>query len=174
MQRKFRLTCVTLLVGFLTMAQHPDIVEYKDISVNGIDVRSTETQLIEAFGPPISITSPNYECGGLSEAWNDIDVTLYRWEGIEFHMVDGIVEVGTIDFTKANPKIKTKQLTFDKSTTLDELQKAFPNSFQIWKERNRKYGSKILSVWPSEFSDSEFHIIIEKGNIVTFTLYHPC
>ena len=144
---KFKLTFILLLsIGFFANAQKPDIVGYDDISINGINTKSTEKELITAFGKPNSITEPNYDCGALSSEWNKVKITLYSWDGIDFHCVNGILEVWKIDFRKANPKIKTKQLTFDKNTTLTKLKKAFPNSYQIWKEQNEKYGSKIFSI----------------------------
>lgn len=170
---RFKLIFILLFSLYFVNAQKPDIVGYDDISINGISNQSTEKELIATFGEPNSTTNPNYDCGVLSSEWNKTKVTLYSWEGIDFHCVNGVLEIGKIDFRKTNPKIKTKQLTFDKNTTLSELKKGFPNSYQIWKKQNEKYGSKIFSVWPTEFSDSEFHIIIENGKIIEFKLYHP-
>jgi len=171
---KLQLVLITLFTVFFSVAQNPDIVGYHELSINGINSSSTEMDLISVFGKPNLITEPNYACGPLSPEWNEVYVKLYRWDGIHFHMVDGKLEIGKIDFRKVNPKVKTRQLTFDKNTTLDELKNAYPNSYLNWKEKNEKYNSKVFSVWPSEFSDSEFHIIIENERIVEFRLFHPC
>jgi len=163
-----------LIIGFLANAQNPDIIRYNEISINGISSQSVELKLISVFGKPNSITEPNYDCEPLSSEWNNVNVKLYKWNGIEFHCVDGVMEIGKIDFSKTNLKVKTNQLTFDKNTTLNELKRAFPSSYKIWEKKNEKYNSKIFSLWPSESSDSEFHIIIEKGKITEFKIYHPC
>ena len=172
--KKMRLTLIFLIIGICGYAQNPDIISYDEISINGIDNQSSENDLISAFGKPSSITKPKYDCGALSADWNEVNVILYEWDGIKIHFVNGILEIGEIDYRKANPKIKTPQIIIDSSTTLLELQKAFPNSYKIWQEQNEKYGSKILSIWLTEFSDSEFHITIDNEKITKFNLYHPC
>lgn len=171
---KLTLTIIAFLVAFWANAQKLDIVGYDEISVDGISAKSSETDLLKAFGKPNSITEPNYDCGALSSAWNDVDLKLYSWDGIEFHCVDGVLEVSKIDFGKANPRIKTKQLTLDKNTKLSELKKAFRNSYRAWEGQSGKGGTSTFYLLTEENSDSQFHIIIENGKIVGFELFHPC
>ena len=171
---KLTFTIISFLVAFWANAQDLDIVEYDEISVNGINTKSSESELLKAFGEPNSITEPNYECGALSPAWNDVEVKLYSWDGIEFHCVDGVLEIGKIDFSKTNPRIKTKQLTLDKSTKLSQLKKAFPNSYKAWEGQKDKDGTSTFYLLTEENIDSQFHIIIENGKIIGFELFHPC
>lgn len=171
---KLTLTIISFLIAFWANAQELDIIGYDEISVNGIRTKSTESELLKAFGAPNSITEPNYECGALSPAWNDVDVKLYSWDGIEFHCVDGVLEVGKIDFSKANPRIETKKLTLDKNTKLSELKKAFPKSYKVWEGQKDKGGSGTFYLLTEENSDSQFHIIIENGRVIGFKLFHPC
>lgn len=165
---------ISFLIAFWANAQELDIIGYDEISVNGISTKSNESELLKAFGEPKSITEPNYECGALSPAWNDVDVKLYSWDGIEFHCVDGVLEVGRIDFSKANPRINTKKLTLDKSTKLSGLKKAFPNSYKAWEEQKDKGGTSTFYLLTDENSDSQFHILIENGKVIGFELFHPC
>ncbi|WP_299708697.1 hypothetical protein [uncultured Pontibacter sp.] len=171
---KLTLTIISFLFAFWANAQELDIVGYDEISINEITAKSSESALLKVFGKPKSIIEPNYECGALSPTWNDVDVKLYSWDGIEFHCVDGVLEVGRIDFSKANPRIKTKQLTLDKNTKLTELKKAYPNSYKVWEGQKDKGGTSTFYLSTEENSDSQFHIVIENGKVIGFELFHPC
>jgi hypothetical protein len=52
------------------------MVGYHEISINGSDIKSTESDLITTFGKPNSISQPGIDAGALSTEWNGVKVIL--------------------------------------------------------------------------------------------------
>ena len=62
-----------LLIRFWLLVGPPPtnqriIIRYDDFKVNGIGFSAKKAAIIKAFGPPMRVVEPHYECGFLSDA----------------------------------------------------------------------------------------------------------
>ena len=92
-------TYLILVTSFNIFGQESDILEYKDISINGINWKSNKNELTAQFGKPDSIYNPKFECGFYSTEQQGIDSVLFiHYRIIDFLIVDNLVVFRDIYF----------------------------------------------------------------------------
>ncbi|MCO6499060.1 MAG: hypothetical protein J5I47_01635 [Vicingus serpentipes] len=172
MKQKLIFIYLLLTTVNYTFGQNPNVLNYKEIRVNGINWESTLDDIIQQFGQPDTAYDPKFECGAYSTEQQDIDsVALYHYPKIDFLIVDSQVVFRDIYFDENNTiSLKTQNLKLDYNTTTDELKKLFPNSYKHW--LTDEYG--ILRLWPCNYCDDEIWLHIKDGHIKRIQFWDPC
>lgn len=160
------------MLSKFSFGQAPDILNYKEISINQITWNSTKSDLIRQFGQPDTTYDPKFECGPYSTEQQDIQsVNLFHYQDVDFLVVDENVVFQEIYFNeKNNLQLKTDKVTIDFSTTTEELKEYFPVSYETW--LTDEYG--ILRLWPCENCDNEIWLHIKDGHIGRIQFWDPC
>ena len=120
---------LSTILYFLLIFTEPMLaqdIDFKKLKVNGQNICSSKTVILEQFGKPIEITNPDYECGFLSSAEQ-----MKEFESIVYK---DIVFTGNregdyiLDEFKFNSQISTLKyggIDLNKGTTIDKLQEIF-------------------------------------------------
>ena len=161
-----------LLISLNTFSQNPSILEYKSISINGINKESSKADILNEFGKPDSIYDPNFECGFYSTEQPGVDsVLLIQYSNIEFLLVNERVVFRDIYFDAGSTiTLQSEDIVLDKSTNMEYLKKKFPSSYKSLIEQD----DNILRLWPCEFCDSEIWIHLKEDKIKRIQFWHPC
>lgn len=163
------------LMSFYSFAfgQAPDVIDMKKFTINGISKNSSINDLVTIFGKPDSIFDPKYDCGPLSPHWNNVEVYLYSYSNIEFHIINGRIEFKEIELEKSviQFEIKIEDISINQNSTISDLKRYFPNSCESYLEKE----SNIFRLCPCDYCDSEIWFFInENDKIQKIKYHHPC
>lgn len=161
------------LILFFGFFQNSDALDYKSISINGINHNSSKEELIDEFGDPDRSFDPGYECGSYSQEQDYIkSLTIYKYPGFDILLVNNKVTFERIFFSElpGSLQIVTDQITITKNSSLEDFKLVFPASYQ-----NYIKSKSVFRLLACDKCDDELHFRFNyDGGIVSMEFWSPC
>jgi hypothetical protein len=145
-----------------------DSLSFDSIRVNGLKFRTHIKTFIQKMGKPDSIVTPHYDCGYFAE--EGIPVKVYYYKGSSFHIYRDTAELNLLDFKKDKDReLTTNKFKLSANTTLDEIEKYFPNSYR---SSTKEDGNGNLIRVP--FYCGQLQLGFSNGKLSDIEYWEPC
>jgi hypothetical protein len=127
--------------------------------------------LLSALGKPTKIENFSTECAFTDEQERAKVKKLYFYDKTKFFIYGNKAELSFIDFCSGKFTYLTPKLRLTKETTLQELQKVYPNSVKAAMKEN---GGKLVRLKPCKDCDGQCLLYFENGKLVQLEWWEEC
>lgn len=154
-----------------------EYIDRDSVRINGkIPFISNNNDISKLLGKPDTIITPNYD--EICASYFGEDFKYVYIKGCIFEIYGDRAVLCSIDFrNQFDIKLKTQNLTLDHNTTLDELQKIFPNAVKNKHELFVSELGKTISIGlaPSiNPSDDHWLLLFIDGRLIRIDYWMPC
>ncbi|MFC6999510.1 hypothetical protein [Rufibacter roseus] len=159
------------------LATNEEFISWDSVRVNGkLPMISKTKELFSLLGKPDSLVSPDM---------NDVCVSFYDKDFKYAYLNNSQIEIygdtavfGSLYFKKESKLyLKTPKHTFDRNTSLETLEKVFPNAVKEKYEVNDYDIGKAVAVriqTSKEPSDDSWLLLFKNGKLIRIDYYMPC
>ncbi|RYZ25353.1 MAG: hypothetical protein EOO10_18490 [Chitinophagaceae bacterium] len=131
----------------------------------------TKQQLLTVLGKPSNVKNFSTECALTEEQEKAKVQQLYFYGKTKFFVYDNKAELTFIDFRSGKFTYRTPKIRLTKATTLQDLQKAYPNSVRAAMKEN---GGKLVRLKPCKICDGHCLLYLENGRLVQLEWWEDC
>ena len=131
----------------------------------------TKQRLLSTLGKPTKIENFDAECALTDEQEKAKVKKLYFYGKTKFFIFDNKAELTIVDFRSGMFTYKTFKLYLTKATTLQQVQKVYPNSVKAALKEN---GGKMVRLKPCKDCDGQCLLYFENGKLVQLEWWEEC
>jgi hypothetical protein len=164
----FLLFCSTVVFG----QGKPEILDFNSSKLNGSIPSSLSRQnLLAVLGKPTKTENYDSDCGLTLEQEVAKVLKVYYYGKTLFLVYDNMADLIEIDFTTGNFNYKTAKINLSASTTLQDLQKVYPQSV---KEAMKENKGTLVRLRPCDICDGYCFLYFKNGRLVGLRWYEDC
>ncbi|RZT00062.1 hypothetical protein [Aquimarina brevivitae] len=148
-------------------------LDFDKIQFRGLHFFSTKSQIIKTLGNPNQEFEPQYDCGGLSEAWQGAKYYTLKYQNVKFTGNNNekyLIE--EVDFkNESSVVLLYEDHILNRETTVEELVELFGR--QIKEQINQGQGNGQFTVL-HEIRDDGIILETKDGKLIRFRYWTAC
>jgi len=167
-----KLSTILYLLLIFTEPMLAQDIDFKKLKVNGQNICSSKTVILEQFGQPIEITNPDYECGFLSSAeqMKEFESIVYKDMIFTGNREDDYI-LDQYKFNSEKYILNYGGVDLEKGTSIEMLQKIFGKFDDEYRSDQSIY---IFIPNQDKVQEDGYLFQFTKGNLVLIEYWSRC